>query len=79
MGMNKHILQPAGPPITLDDLLSVEQAAEILGIRPGTVYKYFGRELLEKTRVGPSVWVHRDEVDRYLQERREPGRPRPVA
>jgi excisionase family DNA binding protein len=79
MDMSKHKLQPAGPPITLDDLLSVEQAAEQIGIKPGTVYKYFGRGLLRKTRHGPSVWVHRDEVDRYLQERREPGRPRPLA
>lgn len=77
MGMNKH-LQTAGP-ILLDDLLSVEQAAVRLGIQPGTVYKYFGRGLLTKTRHGASVWVHRDEVDRYMAERRPPGKPSKLA
>ena len=78
MDMSKRILQSAGP-IMLDDLLSVEQAANRLRIKPGTVYKYFGRRLLEKVRHGASVWVHRDEVDRYLRERRAPGKPKAVA
>ena len=75
MIMNRNTLQTAGP-ILLDDLLSVEQAAERLRIKPGTVYKYFGRGLLAKTKHGASVWVHRDEVARFSAERRGPGKPK---
>ena len=76
--MSKRILQSAGP-ILLDDLLSVEQAADKLRIKPGTVYKYFRRRLLAKIRHGASVWVHKNEVDRFERERRGPGRPIPDA
>ena len=76
--MSKHKSPIAGP-VLLDDLLSVEQAAERLGIKPGTVYKYFGRGLLKKTRHGASVWVHRDEVARFSVERRPPGKPSKLA
>lgn len=76
--MSKNNLQTAVP-ILLDDLLSVEQAAERLRIKPGTVYKYFGRGLLAKTRHGASVWVHKDEVDRFSTERRGPGKPKTLA
>jgi len=62
--------------LRLSDLLSVSQAAEALGLRPDTIYRYFQRGLLDKVRHGASVWVHRSEVERYKAERREPGRPK---
>lgn len=65
--------------LSLDDLLSVDQAARALDLKRDTIYRYFRRKLLSKVRHGASVWVHRDEVARYLRERREPGRPKPVA
>ena len=71
--MNKHKPQSG---IMLEDLLSVETAAERLGIQPGTVHKYFARGLLRRIKHGASVWVHVDEVQRFNAERRGPGKPR---
>ena len=53
--------------------LTTRQAAEYLGIRPGTleIWRAKGRHRITYTRIGRLVRYERAELDRWLKSRRE--------
>lgn len=59
----------------LQGLLTVEQAADRLAVKPGTVYRYLNSGLIRKTKLGRAVFIAEREIDRYQEERRPVGRP----
>ena len=61
----------------MDELLTVEQAAESLGMHPGAVRKAILAGRIAATRMGARLLVlTRAEVERYRAERNPRGRPR---
>ncbi|MGW2509877.1 helix-turn-helix domain-containing protein, partial [Streptomyces scopuliridis] len=60
-----------------DDVMSVSQAAKMLGVKPSTVYAYISRGLLSSTRLPEDrrSWLSRAEVEAFAHR---PG-ARPVA
>ena len=70
----------------LDDLfadlppnLNVQQTAEVLGIRPSTVYKWLNEGVLPGYKVGSAWVILRDEVkDRIRSGRNLPDEPAPT-
>lgn len=56
-------------------MLTVAQAADILGVKPGTVRTLIARGLLPAKRFGPVWAIELAEAERYARERRPPGRP----
>lgn len=57
------------------NLLSIQEAAHYMRMPVVTLRTYIQRELIAKTRVLNSVAIHQEECDRFLRERRTPGRP----
>jgi hypothetical protein len=57
------------------NLLSLTEAAKYLRMPVVTLRTYIQRELITKTKVFNSVAIHQEECDRFLRERRTPGRP----
>jgi excisionase family DNA binding protein len=60
-------------------LLSVDEVAEFLGVRPDTVYKLIRRNGLPGAKVGRLWRFRKDEVDGWVDEqraRRGPTKPR---
>lgn len=60
-----------------DDVMSVSEAAGVLGVKPATVYAYISRGLLASTRLPEDrrSWLSRAEVEVFARRRRA----RPVA
>lgn len=67
--------------IETTEYLSTAEAAEMLGLDTDTVRRYCrnaseGRTpSLKGMQVGRAWLVHKDEIDRYRKERKDPGRP----
>jgi excisionase family DNA binding protein len=57
--------------------LTTKQAAQVLGVVPGTVKMYIRRRLLLATKRGRDWFIPEAEVERYAATRRKPGRPAP--
>lgn len=57
------------------NLLTIQEAAHYMRMPVVTLRTYLQRELIAKTRVLNSVAILQDECDRFLRERRTPGRP----
>jgi excisionase family DNA binding protein len=57
-------------------LVDIPEAARRLGLKPGTIYRYLHRGVLQKTQIGRSVWLSEAEVERYHAAPRKPGRPK---
>lgn len=59
----------------MSDILTVREASQRLGLRPVTVYSLVQRGVMTPLRPGLPILLTRGEVERYLRERRRPGRP----
>jgi len=58
-----------------DTLFTAEKAAIYLGYETDTVRRYIYRGLIRATKFGSAIEVSKSECDRFLLERRSPGRP----
>lgn len=56
-------------------MLTTKEAAALLGIKPRSVVQLIRRGLLKSEVLGRDHRIPRDEVDRYLSERRPAHRP----
>jgi excisionase family DNA binding protein len=62
-------LQPEHDPLTIGELISLQQAAEYAGLTKDTLHNYAKRGRLKAKRLGP-IWVTtRAAVDEYLASR----------
>ncbi len=62
-------LQPKQDPLTIGELISLQQAAEYAGLTKDTLHNYAKRGRLKAKRLGP-IWVTtRAAVDEYLASR----------
>jgi excisionase family DNA binding protein len=52
----------------MDRLLSVQEAAEYLGISTSTVYRYYWRGLLPYTKVGHSVRIRQSDLELFIKQ-----------
>lgn len=59
-----------------DCFLTTSEAADYLGFAEDTVRRYVYRGLIEAQKLGKNLVVLRSECDRYMTERRSPGRPK---
>lgn len=57
-----------------ETIYSTREAADYLGFAEDTVRKYIQRGLIFAEKMGPIYVVRRSECDRYLREKRDPGR-----
>ena len=55
--------------IQTEDLLSVQEAALILGLSRPTIYHWINRKKILSCRLGGTLYVLRSEVDRILQKK----------
>lgn len=58
--------------VTTEDLVSVPQAAKVLGVHFATVYRWIDKGIIHPFRIGGQVFVTVDEV-KALKEQRELG------
>ena len=60
---------PQPDPLTIGDLISLQEAAEYAGLGKGSLYNYAVRGRLKAKRVGAQWVTTRAAVDTYLQSR----------
>jgi excisionase family DNA binding protein len=58
----------------MEALLTIERAAEALGISPWTVRKYVANGKLRPVRIGRRVLIEPDEIRRIIEEGRNSAR-----
>lgn len=56
-------------------VMTTHEAADRLGITARSVARLIGQKLLTATKHGRDYWIEDAEVERYLSERRQRGRP----
>jgi len=54
----------------MEALLTIERAAETLGISPWTVRKYVAKNILKPVRIGRRVLIEPEEIRRIIEEGR---------
>lgn len=54
-----------------DGLLTVEDVAAILNVRPRWVYEASARGDIPRVKVGGYVRFHREDIDKWIEERKE--------
>jgi excisionase family DNA binding protein len=59
-----------------DKLLTVEEAAELLGVKPGTLYAWASRGVVPRRKVGACLRFHRGELLDWTAGRTEDKQPR---
>jgi excisionase family DNA binding protein len=57
----------------MEALLTIERAAETLGISPWTVRKYVANDKLRPVRIGRRVLIEPEEIRRIIEEGRSAG------
>lgn len=60
-------------PTAPDDLLTYQQAAEVLGTAPAFVERLVAQRRIAHCKFGHLVRVRRDDLDAYVQETRIPA------
>lgn len=60
----------------MTNLLTTQQAADLLGLDRRTVLKYIERGLIQATKFGRDWQIDPAEVEHFQRERRKPGRPK---
>ena len=60
---------PQPDPLTIGELISLQQAAEYAGLSKGSLYNYAIRGRLRAKRVGAQWVTTRAAIDEYLQSR----------
>lgn len=66
---NDETNTPQTDPLTIGELISLQQAAEYAGMSKGSLYNYAMRGRLKAKRVGAQWVTTRAAVDTYLQSR----------
>ncbi len=61
------------PPTAPDDLLTYQQAAEVLGTAPAFVERLVAERRIAHCKLGHLVRVRRDDLDAYIQAVRIPA------
>lgn len=63
--------------IDTEQFLTTAEAAALIGkgMRPETVQKHIARNNIKGIKFGVSWMIHRDEVLRFIENRKPPGRP----
>jgi excisionase family DNA binding protein len=61
----------AGLAETLEPLLSIEEAAEVLAVSPRSLYRLIGRSDLFAVKVGNCTRIEPQELRRFIAERRK--------
>jgi excisionase family DNA binding protein len=60
----------------MEPLLSVQQAARLLGLSPRTIYNFAGQQRIPVQRVGRRVMFRPSALEAWLNEQSEPvGKP----
>lgn len=58
----------------MEALLSIERAAEVLGISPWTVRRYIANQKIRPVRIGRRVLLEQQELQRIVEEGRQASR-----
>lgn len=75
--MNVKILEKERPWSSIDqDLLNIPEVAEILRLSKFTVRLFIGRGELTTVRLGRRVLIRRDDLRKFIEERRGVENPR---
>lgn len=61
--------------INTEDYLTSSQVAERLNLTTDTVKIYCQRGVIQAVKFGQTWMIHKEEVDRYQEQRKGPGRP----
>jgi len=61
--------------VDLENLLTADEVAELVGVRVDAIRKHCHRKTIKTIKVGNSVLIPRDEMERFRVERRGRGRP----
>jgi excisionase family DNA binding protein len=61
--------------IDLDQHLSPEQAAKVIGASPDTVRRYCNRGIIKAVKAGSALLISLAECERFRDQRRGRGRP----
>jgi excisionase family DNA binding protein len=61
--------------VDLENLLTADEVAELLGVRVDSIRKHCHRKTIKTVKVGSSVLISREEMERFRKERRGRGRP----
>jgi excisionase family DNA binding protein len=61
--------------VDLNNLLTADEFAELAGLKVDAVRKHYSRKTIKTVKIGSSVLIPRDELERFLRERRGRGRP----
>jgi excisionase family DNA binding protein len=61
--------------IDLENHLTADQVAALLNAKVDTIRKHCHRGVIKVIRVGSSILIPREEVERFKKERRGRGRP----
>ena len=63
-----EIVKGIGNDVTPRVYLSIEEAAELLGISKKTMYDYSSRKIFEKRRIGRCIYFLKNDVDEYFEK-----------
>lgn len=58
--------------------MTTHEAADRLGLTARSVARLINQKLLAATKHGRDYWIETTEVERYLSERRQRGRPKKI-
>ena len=61
--------------VDLDNLLTADEVAELIGVKVDAIRKHCHRKTIKTVKIGNSVLIPRDEMERFKSERRGRGRP----
>ena len=61
--------------VDLENLLTADEFAALAGLKVDAVRKHYSRKTIKTVKVGSSVMIPREELDRFIRERRGRGRP----
>jgi excisionase family DNA binding protein len=61
----------------MQDILDTTEAADALGVRPGTVRAAIAQGRMSATKRGRDLWILRSEVERYRRECLRKHGPKP--
>lgn len=62
-----------------DRYYSVREVAKILEVSPGRVHHFISEKRLNAQKIGNILVVSEQEIQRFRQIRRQPGRPKSIA
>jgi len=67
-----HHATPRYAPVRLAPLLTIDQTAAILGVVRATVFRLLAAGELQAVRVGQRRRIRPEDLDAYIESRREP-------